>query len=280
MKKNIIKKSSWLLGAMIIACQSVLLTSCSDWLDITPKGQVEAGKMYEEEIGYAESLAGIYLLMGDSHSYGVNLVTMPDAIAQFWTLPAGTEQLSYFKRFDYTHSDAETFINNIWSTAYKVIANTNLLINHMEEDANIDNKKYKILHGEALGIRALVHLDVLRLFGPQPSNLNASSVPYRTRFDNQTVGNMTVGEVLDAAEKDLLEARELLQDDPVKEYGRKQTGITDYDSKIAENFRGSRMNYYAVCGMLARLYMYKGDKQNAAKYAQEVVDAKDIFWLT
>ena len=45
MKKNIIKKSSWLLEAMIIACQSVLLTSCSDWLDITPKGQVEAGKM-------------------------------------------------------------------------------------------------------------------------------------------------------------------------------------------------------------------------------------------
>ena len=34
------------------------------------------------------------------------------------------------------------------------------------------------------------------------------------------------------------------------------------------------MNKYAVKGELARAYLWKGDKVNAARYAREVIDAK------
>ena len=39
------------------------------------------------------------------------------------------------------------------------------------------------------------------------------------------------------------------------------------------------MNYYAVCGTLARFYQLKGNNSEALKYAQEIIDAKEIFQL-
>lgn len=267
------------LLASALLFSAPLLTSCSDWLDITQKGQVEADDLYSDEVGYEESLAGIYQDMAKTNLYGKNMVTVPDAMAQFWALPAGTEELAYFKKFDYTESKTEDIIDNIWTTGYNVIANANLLLGHIETDANKDKPNYKLVHGEALGIRALVHLDMLRLFGPQLTDGNAKAIPYRTKFDNQNVGYMTVNEVLSYAEKDLLDARDLLADDPIKVNGRKNSELTNYNSKIADNYRGCRMNYYAVCGLLARLYTLKGELDTAERYAQEVIDASNIFWL-
>lgn len=265
--------------SLLFTLLSLLLMSCSDWLDITQKGQIDAEELYADEVGYEESMAGIYQDMAKNYLYGRNMITVTDAMAQFWALPSGTEELAYFKKFDYTESNTEDIIDNIWGTGYNVIANANLLLGHIESDTNNEKGNYKLIRGEALGVRALVHLDLLRLFAPQSTTGNDKAIPYRTKYDNQTVGFMTVNEVLEAAEKDLLEARTLLAEDPIKVNGRKNSSLTNYNSKTAENYRGCRMNYYAVCGLLARLYTLKGDLDTAEQYAQEVIDASNIFWL-
>ena len=41
-----------------------------------------------------------------------------------------------------------------------------------------------------------------------------------------------------------------------------------------QNFRETHCNYYAVLGMLAKVYWMQGDMDNAAKYAQMVIDSK------
>lgn len=258
---------------------SLVMTGCDKWLDIIPEGQVEASKMYEEEIGYAESLAGIYQSMGSVNTYGVTMITMPDALAQFWLLPTGNEELSYFKNFNYTHSTAEKAIEQLWANNYITIANANLLLSYIDNDPNNGKLNYRIMKGEALGIRAAIHLDLLRLFGPQMSDSTALSIPYRTKFDNVPVPMMSAGQVLRLAEKDLLEAREMLTDDPIKTYGRKNSTLDNYNAKIAENFRGSHMNYYAVTAILARLYMMTGQTDKAKEMAQEVIDAEEVFHL-
>lgn len=258
---------------------STVAGGCNSWLDVTPEGTIEADRMFEDETGYEESLAGIYQSMGNAYTYGCNLITVPDAMAQYWLLPGGTENLAPIKKFNFAHSDAEEYINNVWKYMYISVANANLLLSYLDDEGPMSTKIYKIIKGEALGLRAFMHLDLLRLFGPQPADLNGEAIPYRTQFTNTTVPNMTVGEVLAAAEKDLLDAYGLLEEDPIKTYGRKNSSLSNYNSGIAENFRGCRMNYYAVCATLARLYMWKGNKEEAAKYAQEVIDANRIFWL-
>lgn len=192
-------------------------------------------------------------------------------------MPNGTETLYPIKQFNFKHTDAETNINYVWRYMYEAIANDNLLLGYIDDHK--DMRHYALLKGEALGLRAYMHIDLLRLFGPQTTNGSAKAIPYRTEYNNKLVHIMTVDEVMQAAEKDLLEAYDLLKDDPIKTVGRRNIDLTNYDAGIAEDFRGSRMNYYAVCGTLARLYMLMGQKQKAAQYAQEVIDAKDIFWL-
>ena len=45
---------------------------------------------------------------------------------------------------------------------------------------------YETMKGEALGLRAFLHFDLLRLYGPISSeNPNGEAIPYRTTFDNE-----------------------------------------------------------------------------------------------
>ena len=40
-------------------------------------------------------------------------------------------------------------------------------------------------------------------------------------------------------------------------------------------YRFKRMNQYAVKALAARVYLWKGDKENAARMAKAVIDGKD-----
>ena len=252
-------------------------TSCSNWLDVPLDGTIEAEKMFEDETGFEEALAGVYSQMVNTRSYGMYMITAPDAMAQYWMLPAGTETLYPIKNFNFSHENAETVQSYIWNEMYAAIASDNLLLGHTVGKESMPY--YDIIRGEALGLRAYMHLDLLRLYGPRDLASSTPCIPYRTEFSNQSVAPMPASEVLADAEKDLLEAYGLLKNDPIKTVGRINTSLTDYKSELSENFRGCRMNYYAVCAELARLYMLKGDKQKAAQYAQEVIDAKNVFHL-
>ena len=67
------------------------------------------------------------------------------------------------------------------------------------------------------------------------------------------------------------EASKLLENDPIK------TGSTTTD------FIGTRkwhLNYYAVRALMARVYMYKNDKENALACAKEVIDSEKFPWIT
>ena len=43
---------------------------------------------------------------------------------------------------------------------------------------------------------------------------------------------------------------------------------------VFQNYRETHCNYYAVLGMLAKVYWMKGDMENAGKYAQMVIDSQ------
>lgn len=68
----------------------------------------------------------------------------------------------------YDESSCETRINSMWSSSYNVIANINELIGYIDE-ANpgmFTGRNYHLIRGEAYGLRAMLHFDILRLFAP------------------------------------------------------------------------------------------------------------------
>lgn len=266
-----------------IVC-GMLLASCNKWLDLKPYGEVEADKMFETEQGFLQTLAGSYLLLADPAAYGYELtVGFPDEIVHYW------KKQSEFYEFDYENIDTESRLDATWAQMYKAIANTNLLLGYLKDVNPEDFEYYNLIKGEALGVRAYLHLDLLRLYGPvlQGDGMQQKSIPYHEEFSNQIVQLMTAGEILARIQRDLDSAYVLLANDPIKVNGRDQAkdeynGDEDVETErapgLAVTYRSSHMNYYAVCATLARLYLLKGDYPSALKYAMEVIDGgKDIF---
>jgi len=134
------------------------------------------------------------------------------------------------------------------------------------------------MKGEALGLRAFVYFDLLRLYGPiydtqaGPSSL---SLPYRTEFNREEKSFSTAEEVIGFILRDIEAAEALLVKDPM--YIEFPSGFTTETLGLDDflRYRFKRMNQYAVKALAARVYLWKGDKENAARMAKAVIDGKD-----
>ena len=256
------------------------LTSCNDWLDVSPKDRIPADKMFEAESGFKDVLTGAYLKLGTTNLYAGDLTyAYLDEAAGLYADYPGNNTNSVFNQatvFDYTNQ----FLgkkDGIYLDMYNVVANLNNLLGNLESHRDVLKTPhyYEVMKGEALGLRAFVYFDLLRLFGPIYSeNPSADAIPYKTTYDKEPTPVLPANQVVEKIIADLKDAEALLKDNDPCDFR------TDYESRTEFlSNREFRMNLYAVKAMLARVYCYAGQKDLAVQYAQEVIDAKNIFTL-
>ena len=145
------RKIKYILGF----CFLLLFTACNDWLDVKPLGQVEEEKMFEDEKGFLQTLTGTYTLLNAESAYGEELTLgMVDEIVHYWN------EISKFYDFNYRDSEVEGRLASTWQQMYKAIANTNLVLKNLEGKQPGDLENFNLIKGEALGLRAYIHLDL------------------------------------------------------------------------------------------------------------------------
>jgi hypothetical protein len=198
-------------------------------------------------------------------------------LAQHWT---NTDDLGkYLKAYNYEQSVVETKINSFYGNLYKVIADVNGLLNNIDARKEMfEGNNFEIIKGEALAIRAFCHFDVLRLFGPIPTNLPEGTIlPYVTTVSIVPNRLVSYNDFTTKLLADLDEAERCLEgNDPILTASIKE--LSTLEVAQDDNFlcdRQMRMNYYAVCALKARVQLWLGNKNEALKYAQKVIDAKD-----
>ncbi|MGX5819451.1 RagB/SusD family nutrient uptake outer membrane protein [Chitinophaga lutea] len=270
MKKNTI---------IILALCLTGFASCKKWLEVTPKTEVKGTVLFSTQDGFRDALIGIYSLMTTTSSYGSDLtMSTTEVLGQAYDNVRTTAGHNFENvgKYLYTDAQVEARFAAIWRQQYKCIVNANIIL------ANIDEKKsvfatgnYQLVKGEALALRGLLHFDLLRLFAPSAlTGADKKAVPYVTAYTNVPVDQPTVAEAIGKIIKDLTDARELLR--TVDTYGPDRATLpANPDNDLLRN-RQYRMNYYAVTGLLARVYLYKGDKANALAAAKEVM-ASGLF---
>ena len=264
------------------------LMSCSDWLDVSPKTSIPTDKQFESESGFKDALTGIYLKLGTTTLYAGDLTyAYLDELAGLYSDYPGYNTNAVFDQsivFDYENMFLSKK-NGIYSTMYNIIANINNFLEYVDKnkDVLVTERYYETMKGEALGLRAFLHFDLLRMFGPVYKEHPASkAIPYRIAFDKDATPVLPASEVVDAILKDLNDAEKLLKgSDPLDFF----TDQTDEDFIDKNHFlvnREFRMNLYAVKAMLARVYCYKGDAESkglATEYAKQVIAASKYFTL-
>lgn len=163
-----------------------------------------------------------------------------------------------------------------WNKAYALILNCNKILENIDQNQDLfTGGNYYAVKGEALALRAMLHFDMLRLFGPvYAKDSDKKAIPYYNKQTNSPEPILTAKEVAEKVVADLEEARILLANDPVKTEGTLMSGSQDGTSNFMR-YRALRLNYYAVEALLARVNLYMGNKTEAFKYATDVIKTAD-----
>lgn len=253
------------------------LIACNNWLDITPKGQVEATDMLSTTSGYNTTLAGVYYTLSGNILYGKELsYGLMDLLAQYWDIGNSTNhKYAKLSQYDYTDAFAVSKIDSIWKNFYTGIAQCNLILESIRTNRN-EIKNADLIEGEAYALRAFMHMELFRMFGPvirTTADLEKTAIAYRTNFDVKALPFESGRSVLTKVKADLTEALRLLQNDPIIQNGRKgDANTTRLDYQDILNRRGARINYFAVLGLLARNEQLLLNNDEAYTYAKRLID--------
>lgn len=268
------------ISTYILAASLLIMTSCSGWLDVRPYDKMSEGDLVSSEAGFMKLLNGIYIELNSEMLYGGALsVEMIEIMGGAYVI--GTDNSIWgnyadLAAYEYGTQYCRARMSETWNKAYSLILNCNLLLENLEDpQVKFTGDNYKVIKGEALALRAMLHFDMLRLFGPVYSrNPQQISIPYYDRYTVTPNEILPASEVAERITADLTEARILLAGDPVRVSGT----MMDIPSDAASTFmycRNLRLNYYAVTALLARSGLYFGQKQEALAYAREVIDASE-----
>lgn len=259
-------------------------SSCKKWLDVDPKTQVKETKQFSSRQGYIDALFGIYQGAADIRSYGGQLsYQFLDILAQRYENKSATNTLmGKIARYTYADSEVQTAISAIFKSQYSVIAQSNFILRNIDgSNGVLDDNTRSIIKGEALAMRAYLHFDLARLFSERydgGANSGKPSIAYLKSFTVTPQARLTLGEVITQCETDLKEAEALLSVNKDIDQIAGNQGSTNADLFL--QYRQNHMNYWAVKALLARLYLYKGDKVNALKYANEVIGSTKFRFIT
>ena len=243
------------------------LTSCDSWLDVVPDDRISETVVFEEQKGYQKLLNGLYSGMTSTTLYGRNLsVGAVDVMAQYYNTSSMSSVYYDLAKYGYSTNASKSLMSGIWGKAYSLISNANTLIGAIDNpDCPLIDRQKKRMKGEALTVRAFIHFDLLRLFGPVPTQLSERAIPYQTSGELAVQPIETGTQILAKIKADLTEAVGLLKESEPLLMPDK------YESSDVES-RPYRMNYYAAKAVLARVYLWEGNKSDAYDAAVEVIN--------
>lgn len=273
---------------LIIIASALALSSCNKWLDIQPELEMRKNVIFEKESGFKDVLVGAYIRMGTPSLYGLNTtMVLPELMSQHWT-PVTATLSAYITNYDFTQTESKSLLESVWLQYYQTIININSILEDIDKkEAVFSNGNYELIKGEAIGLRAFLHFELLRYFGSVPGQIVAGdkAIPYVkevTKDPNKLISR-TYAQVLADILADLNSAEELLVADPIITYSN---AVLNSPATLAgvdltkphpaddfQYFRQSRFNYYAVKATKARYYLWIGDKPSALDNALAVINA-------
>lgn len=148
-------------------------------------------------------------------------------------------------------SATDAYPSDTWTQIYRVIANANIVINSTTKDQDTDEAKH--VKGEAYAVRAMAHMDLLRLFGEQYYG-GTLGIPYVTEYNSSNLypARSTVDEVWAKIGEDLDQADLLM-------------------SESLNSTAPTRITTYGVAALKSRYYLY------TEQYDQVIVAAEKVI---
>lgn len=273
------KKIRHIIVGLIVILTAV---SCDNWLDVTASSEIKAEDQFKSEAGFKDALMGVYIGMTKPELYSRNMTwNVVDLLSQQYSVLPSLSQYDEIQNFKYETPQSVTVIDAFWNKQYNVIANLNSALKFIDKNRDVLNDiNYSIIKGEFLGLRALLHFDLMRLYGY--GNISGRSdivgkyaIPYVSEYSKNVTPQLSYEKTFELLLNDVNDAIELLKEDPVyTEIDRPDGYYMTVNNDGYYDNRENRMNYYAVKALKARILMWIGGEENmkiAAAEAEEII---------
>ncbi len=236
----------------------MLICSCKSALDLKPKTDLDAAAALTGYENLKAALNGVYSLVNNFKYLPryMNLVELSTDNVEVMkagnnATTAGIECYSFKRTASMMDLDA-------WNNGYKAIYHANMVINAIADDAAPNLLQLK---GEALFLRAMLHMQLVQAFGkPYVQNAGANpGIPYVVSTDaTLRPFRNTVKEVYALAAADYEKAAGMISETKSNAYAGK-----------------------AACwAALADLYLNAGDAAKAISYADKVINSNQYTLVT
>lgn len=197
-------------------------TACEDYLEVQPETGFTEAEVFSTENEIRSAVAGVYTLMlsNDAYSNRLAFVFNPNTDVEMSGISTNTVNVNGSDIACYEPKPYWTTLNSTWNAMYKIINMSNDVIEGIEKSAIYQaDKKDKAsnitqLHGEVKTLRAMVYLDLIRIWG---------DVVFRTKSsaggEDFTGGVTDRNKILEFLIDDLKSVEPLMQYASEVEYG-------------------------------------------------------------
>lgn len=248
-------KKKYIYGLVLSTFLATGLVSCDKQLNIEPTQTIDQSKALLTAKDVTVALNGAYSELGGVNLYGGRIFLEADFLANVNAISwSGTyQQLTQI--INKAIPANNTFVNGVWANGYSTINDVNNVLANLDK---VDAASRDAVEGQAKFIRGAVYFDLVRMFGKAyndgdpTTNLGVPIVLTPTQQVDATnnVSRATVAAVYTQAIADLKDA----------------------EAKLPAS-NGFFATKYAAAGMLARVYLQKGDYTNAATEATTVINS-------
>lgn len=243
-----------MFSAIVCLNISLLVISCDSFVEVElPKSQLTKTAVFTDYTTANAAMSDIFSKIRDKGvltgtQFGVTnyLGNYADELTFY-----GSPTNSTLPFYNNTVLPSNSTVTLFWNNSYNQIYAANAVLEGLQESSLSTQEKAQ-LQGEALFVRGLLHFYLLQLFG---------DVPYITSTDykaNSITSRMPEQEVYKNIINDLSTSASLL-------------------SATYSGTERVRPNAFAVKAMIARLYLYREDWENASKIATEIINNNSLY---
>ncbi|WP_299898772.1 RagB/SusD family nutrient uptake outer membrane protein [uncultured Aquimarina sp.] len=243
---------------------TVILTqiSCENRLDTDPEQSLTTENAFDTPEKVTNILIGAYAQAGQGASYGGQLYTIAELLANDQELGWNGTFSDPSEFNNKTINTNNTFVAALWLNGYDISNQVNIVLDNLDIFENLDRKNS--VEGQAKFLRAVTYFDLLRFFSKHNNNrindgelgvpivrtpvIQLDDITYPTRN--------TIGQVYDFIINDLEDAIALLP----------QTNGVFASANAAKS-------------LLARIYLQIGNYEQARDLSNEVIQS-GIYTLT
>lgn len=237
-----------------------LCVGCDKFLDKEPENKVSVDVLFSDISGAKAALTGVYLNLWSSDYYNGARMVYPEVTGGN-VKPINSKRQSFIDVYTFTAEADSSSMNSLYANGYAILNNINNIISRVALLNNGSPLERNNILAQAYGLRALLHLDLVKLYA-QPfaytadaSHLGIVLATAPILVADAQRSRATVAAVYTQIEADLQQAKALFANSkPVF------TGASSI-------YMGSNV----VQALLARLALDKADWQQAYDYSSSLI---------